>query len=227
MCKTKAFHFYLHWVLANSLGELIGLGTTFTIGYTLFARFELHGTMQIIAQALLMTSSGLLEGAVVGTLQWYALRRYLPIRWRAWVWATIFGAVLAWVAGSLPMTMASLSSQSSGEATAVEPAGWIMLVLEVALGLAIGAILSLAQMVVLRKAARRAGWWVLANGVAWALGMPVIFGAIDLAQRAAPPVAMVAIIAAALALTGALVGAVHGLALVRLSRSLRPAVQLH
>ena len=207
---------YLRWISANSLGEFLGLGATFALGYVLFARYEPHNTFEIIVQALLMTSSGLLEGAVVGTLQWYALRRLLHMRRRAWVWATIIGAVLAWAAGSLPMSLVSLGSQASGE-TAAEPAGWLMLVLEVALGLVAGAILSLAQMMVLRKSVNRAGWWVLANGAAWALGMPVIFLAINLVQCAASPVVMVVIIAIGLALTGALVGTVHGLALVRLS----------
>jgi hypothetical protein len=218
MIQARDRALYLGWIGANCLGEVVGLGATFAIGYILFSRFEPANTWQIILQALLMTSSGLLEGAVVGTFQWFALRDYLPIQRRAWVWATIIGAVFAWAAGSLPMTLASLGSQASGEAAA-EPAGWIMLLLEIGLGLVAGAILSLAQMVVLRKVVRRAGWWVLANGVAWALGMPIIFAAADLAASVGPIAVTIEIMVFALALTGAVVGTIHGLGLVRLARN--------
>jgi hypothetical protein len=221
MDKVHDRSLYLRWIGANSLGELLGLGATFAIGYILFARFEPHNNWQIAFQALLMISSGLLEGAIVGTLQWSAMHRQLPIRRRDWVWATIIGAVLAWAAGSLPMTMASLGNQA-GATPSAEPAGWLMLVLEVALGLVAGAILSLAQMIVLRKALRRAGWWVLANGAAWALGMLLIFQLIDLVQAVSSPIAMAFIGVAGLALTGALVGAIHGLVLIRLPR-IQPA----
>ena len=35
MFKTKTLHFYLGWIGANSLAEVIGLGATFAIGYTI------------------------------------------------------------------------------------------------------------------------------------------------------------------------------------------------
>jgi hypothetical protein len=62
-----------------------------------------------------------------------------------------------------------------------------------------------------------AWWWLPANSVAWLLGMPVVFKAVDLAQKAGSPVHALLIFAGALTLTGAVVGAVHGIALVKLA----------
>lgn len=56
--------------------------------------------------------------------------------------------------------------------------------------------------------------------LAWALGMPVIFASVDrayVAYESGSVAGALLIFAAALALTGAVVGAVHGLALVRLA----------
>ena len=78
--------------------------------------------------------------------------------------------------------------------------------------------LASAPAYVLRRAVRGAGWWLLANALAWMLGMPIVFlgastigsGASGLGQFAPIWLAMVA--------AEAVVGAVHGWALVWLVR---------
>jgi hypothetical protein len=47
--------------------------------------------------------------------------------------------------------------------------------LAAALGFVAGAILAVAQWGVLRQFVPQAGWWILANACAWALGMALIF----------------------------------------------------
>ena len=94
---------------------------------------------------------------------------------------------------------------------------WVVLLMAGAMGLVLGVVLGLPQWRTLRGAVRGAWLWLPANSAAWALGMPLIFAAVDLAQRAGTTVGAVAIILVALAVTGAVVGAVHGLALVRLA----------
>ena len=91
------------------------------------------------------------------------------------------------------------------------------MLLAAGMGLVLGAILALPQWRVLRRAVPRAGVWLPANAVAWALGMPVIFAAVDRAYAAGSAAGTVGILAAALLLAGTVVGAVHGVALIWLA----------
>jgi len=60
---------------------------------------------------------------------------------------------------------------------------------------------------VLRRAVRGAGWWLLANALAWMLGMPIIFpGARTIGSRASGP-EQLALIRLAIVASGAVVGA--------------------
>jgi hypothetical protein len=214
----------LHWLAANSLAELLGLGATFALDILLFTRLGDAKTVPAAAgMILLTTATGVVEGTVVGQLQWSVLRAPFPqITRRVWVAATLAGALIAWFLGSLPSTLIGLGSDQSG-AAGQEPATWLMMLLAAAMGLFLGVILALPQWRVLRRAAPRAWVWLPANAAAWALGMPVIFAAVDLAYNTGTVAGAVAVMAAALALTGALVGAVHGLALVWLAAQEREA----
>jgi hypothetical protein len=53
--------------------------------------------------------------------------------------------------------------------------------------------------------------------------MPVVFAAVDLAYKTGSTAGAVAVMAVALALTGAVVGAVHGIALVSLAAQPQPS----
>ena len=231
MIKPSAF-LYLRWVGANALGELIGLGATFATGIGLFSGLaESPGLLPTLLTAALMTASGVIEGGVVGWLQWLVLRGpFAMVTRRVWVRATILGAVVAWALGAVTMVIGSLSASSS-EQPMQEPDPTFMVVMEVSMGLAAGLILAFPQWRVLRGMVPKAWVWLPANSLAWGLGMPLIFAGIDQAMAAGSPWVGVALFALHLLLTGALAGAVHGLALVWLhSRShlrsnipLRPA----
>jgi hypothetical protein len=83
------------------------------------------------------------------------------------------------------------------------------------MGALLGIVLALAQWVVLRKVVRNAWWWLPANSAAWLVGLPVVFAAVDVAQDAGTPLQALLVFAAALALTGTIVGAIHGIVLVK------------
>jgi hypothetical protein len=156
---------------------------------------------------------------VVGFAQWVVLRHTIQgISWRSWVLATIIGALIAWFFGSIPMTMASLS-QPSASTPASEPPQTVVLLLAAGMGLVAGLILSLAQWRVLRKQVKKAWLWLPANALAWAVGMPIIFAAVDLAQQTGSIAGGVMVMAAGITLAGAVVGAIHGPALIYLTRS--------
>lgn len=158
------------------------------------------------------------EGTVVGTAQWLVLRRPLPgMSWKSCAVATGAGALAAWILGMVPSTVLSLGADTSGGATA-EPSDAVVFGLAFLMGLVLGPVLGFAQWLALRRFVARAALWMLANALAWAVGMVVIFAGIDPATSGGFGPGTVAILAATLFCAGAAVGAIHGLALVWLLR---------
>lgn len=167
-----------------------------------------------MVSAALMTVTGALEGVIVGLAQWSVLRRAIAgVSRRTWVAATVIGAVIAWLCSSIPMTMASLSADNASPAMQ-EPSQAVVLLMASGLGLVAGLVLSAAQWAALRGHVGRAWRWLPANALAWAAGMPLIFAGIDLAQKGGSALAGVLVMGATIAIAGAVVGAVHGIALV-------------
>jgi hypothetical protein len=209
--------------LADGVGEALGLGTTALIGAAIVSSLG-EGTSAVatLALAALAVLAGtLVEGTVVGTAQWSVLRGPLPeIRWKTWVVATGAGAFLAWLLGMVPSTVLSLGTGSGGAGAApVEPSNTVVLGLAFLMGLVLGPVLGFAQWPVLRRFVNHAALWMPANALAWAFGMVVIFAGIDPAISGGFGLLSVAIRGLTLACAGAVVGAIHGLALVWLLRS--------
>jgi hypothetical protein len=86
-----------------------------------------------------------------------------------------------------------------------------------------GTVVGTAQWLVLRRYVRGSALWMPANAVVWALGMVVIFARIDPAMDSGLGLRAVGILTFTLLSAGAVVGAIHGLALVRLLHSVRLA----
>lgn len=215
MNTERSFGLWLRWVGANALAELAGLGATLALDFVIISRIAAARTVAAsLAAIVLMTATGAVEGLVVGLLQWSVLRRpFADITRRAWVLATVTGAVVAWFLGSLPSTLMDMGAPQ-GAAPVAEPPLAIVLLLAAGMGFVLGAVLAYPQWRVLRQASAGAWVWVPANCLAWAGGMALIFAAIDVAQRGSSTGQALAIAGAGLLLTGALVGSVHGLALV-------------
>jgi hypothetical protein len=218
MSPPKNWSLWRQWVAVNSLAELIGLGSTFAVGVLIFVLLEESTTLLgTIAMILLMTSSGAIEGFVVGLAQWLVLRRsFHQISQRSWILATLIGALVAWFLGSLPSSFLNLDAPET-TAAAQEPETLTILLLAALMGLFLGVVLGFPQWRVLRRFVDGAWIWLPANSLAWALGMPIIFAAVDLAQKPGSTIIGILIFAISLLITGAVVGAVHGLAMVRLA----------
>jgi hypothetical protein len=213
---------WLRWVLANAIGETIGLGCAVLLGAA-GARYVGEGTgfLAVVGLSALAVLAGtLIEGTVVGTAQWLVLRGPLPLmRWRTWVLATGAGAFLAWTLGMVPSTLLSLDS--GGGAPPAEPGEETILGLAFLMGLVLGPVLGLAQWLSLRRFVKRAALWMPANALAWAFGMVVVFAGMDLAFGDGFGPGTVPILVLTLLWCGATVGAIHGLALMWLLRSAR------
>lgn len=208
---------WLRWVGANALGEGLGLGLTFAVGYAALMNFhDQVGVGVVLLNFIVAVASGGIEATIVGLSQHWAMVPWFPnIARRDWWLATLIGALLAYVLGYLPSTLMDLSAQSAPSSqTLVEPPQGIVLLLAAGLGMVGGAVLSFAQWWVLRGTVRKAGWWIPANMLAWLFGMPIIFWGIDLSQRGQPLWQVLLIMAGVLLLVGAVVGGIHGLFLV-------------
>jgi hypothetical protein len=210
---------WFRWVIANGLGEMVGLGLTFAVGAFVISRLgNQNNVASILVAFLVAVASGAIEATTVGLAQWWAMRPWFPMIHRvAWWLATLIGALVAYILGYMPSTIISLGEQTAQSQTPVtEPAQWMVLLLAAGLGVVGGVVLSFFQWLVLRKQVVRAGLWIPANMLAWMVGMPLIFWGIDVAQKLSGLVWMILFMAGVLLLTGVVVGAINGLFLVRL-----------
>jgi hypothetical protein len=213
--NSSGVSLWVRWVLANSLAETVGLGSAFGIGAILFPYLSAPGLPMALATVAAAVLAGtIIEGTVVGTAQWLVLRRPFPaMRWRAWVLATALGAFVAWTLGMLPGTLIGASSETGGSAPP-EPSDTVVYGLAVLMGLAAGAILGTPQYFVLRRHVRRAALWIGANALAWVPGMFLAFVAADFIFSASSGISTIVLAIGTLVVIGAVVGSIHGIALV-------------
>lgn len=212
--------FWQRWVVANALGELVGLGTVAAVGLLLFQH---AGEPANLEQALLFAAAfvllGAFEGTVIGLAQRQVLRTLLPSV-RGWVLATLVGAMVAWAVGMVPTTVAALMQQgTTPTATPSEPPLIMVLLLASCLGAVAGPMLAAFQWLSLRNVVPTKAWlWLPANAAAWALGMPVIFLGAEANELTSSTTAIAALVALAIFIAGAVVGAVHGRVLLGLAQ---------
>lgn len=210
--------FYRTWIVANGWSEALGLGTTFFIGGAVAPWLASRSSVETLLGAVAAVGLGtLLEGTVVGIAQGRVLEHALPgFRLRAWVYATMLGAGIAWLLGMVPSTAMALSASEHAAAAPAEPPALLRYGFAVLLSLVAGPVLGSAQWLVLRRHRRRAGLWLWANAAAWAVGMPLIFLGMELVPWERSGTGTAVAVYAVCGIAGLVVGAVHGRTLVRL-----------
>jgi hypothetical protein len=219
--KLSTTRLWQRWILANALGEMIGIGLTFGSIYASYAWLgEGQNTAAILGSTLLMVATGAIEGTILGLAQWTAMCFHFPaIQRRSWVLATLAGALVAWAFGSLPSTLMSLNAEAAQTSSpSQEPETWLMLLLAAGMGAILGIVLSFFQWLVLRRHVSQAWTWLPANSLAWLTGMPIIFWAIGVIQEGMQPLPAILTLVGCLFATGAVVGAIHGGFLVHFYR---------
>jgi hypothetical protein len=214
--KTRAgwdWNVWFQWILANAIGETLGLGGTLVIGGLLLLNAQ--KTMGILPAAALAVLAGtIIEGTVVGTAQWLVIRRPIKsIRWRKWVLATAIGACVAWTLGMIPSTF-MFAGADSGGAASTQMSDLMIYALAAMMGLVLGSILGVPQWLVLRHHLPKAGWWVLANALAWMVGMVIVFVGTSFIPPEGLSLNVAFVLLLFLFVAGAAVGAIHGLVLV-------------
>lgn len=208
---------YRRWIWANAWSELVGLGGTLSLGWIVLGGLDDASVLITIIGAGVMVAAGaLLEGVVVGFAQARVLKRaVVGFATRSWILATALGAGVAWLLGMVPSTVAALSATPQ-EPSASGPEGAIVLVLAVGLGFVLGPILATPQYFVLKRFVRQAWIWILANALAWAAGMAVVFAGAGTIPPQPGSLQIAATLVVACLAAGAVVGGIHGLFLVRL-----------
>jgi hypothetical protein len=217
--------FWGQWIIANAVSETVGLGATLLLG--MFLLVQMEPTIGVIPAAMLgVLVATVIEGLVVGTAQWLVLHRPLRnMRWSVWALATALGAFVAWTLGMVPSTILSSGADTATSAP-VQISNLNIYTLAAGLGLIAGALLGIPQWQVLRRYLLKASWWVLANALAWMLGMVMIFISINVLPAEGLSWQGVLLLLMFIAGAGALVGAVHGLFLIWLLRQRRPYVTI-
>lgn len=212
---------WYRWILANAVGEGIGLGLTLATGFVLFSGMEkTAGPLVVACLAILAGTS--IEGLIVATAQWLVLRQPLSqLSWRTWALVTALGAFIAWTLGMIPSTF-FLTRAHSGATGSAQMSEFVIYGLAALMGLVLGPVLGVPQWLALRRYVQKASWWVLANAIAWAFGMMVVFIGMHVVLRDGFHPGMLTILLLFLLVAGGTVGAVHGIALVWLIQSLRP-----
>jgi hypothetical protein len=144
------------------------------------------------------SADGAVIGVSIGILQWVALRgRINRAGW--WILASIIGfAVGKFAADYIATSLSGAVGSGLG-------------------GVAIGASLGIAQWLVLRRHVAKAGWWVLASGLAWAIGWAII--SVVHEEAAGGPTAAAYVIGAAGAAVAGVITGVSLLGLFRLRRA--------
>ncbi len=203
---------YLAWVGANTIAEIIGLGLSALLIIFLSPKFE--GDLGILFGALVMIVAGtFLEGVIVGVAQWWVLRRaILGFSARAWVTMTALGAGIAWILGVIPSGLMNLNETNNASAPPTLD-NLTTLSLAALMGFVLGPVLATPQWWVLRNYSQKALWWIPANALAWAFGMVIIFIAAGSLSEGSSLPTIVLTLFLSLAAAGAVVGAIHGLAL--------------
>jgi hypothetical protein len=143
--------FWLGWVLATTVGMLVGAFMGVVAGFLMYGLFGDEGVVEWLGDMVMV----IIFGIGIGTMQWLVLRRRITgAGW--WILASaVAGAVIQ--QGDIVSFDKSLSFGDLMRYTLV-----------MALG---GAVAGILQWLVLRTQVFRAGWWVLASTVGWGLSM--------------------------------------------------------
>lgn len=210
--------------MATTLGELFGFAVPALVdgGFAWLTRNS-SGTLWDIAMLGVATVAGLGEGAVLAFAQWLVLRLYIPeLNRRRWVLFTALAASLAWFIGMLPSTLIPIIGLKPSS-LASSPFGIpVMLAIALLALLAAAAFLlsiGVAQWLELRRHVPRAWRWIVANAIAWPIGVMIPVVTISLVPDTSPTWAFIVSGLIGGVLMGVVVGIITGLFLLHLIKN--------
>ena len=207
--SESARRIYRNWVVACTIGELVGFGglPVFGAAIALWLTSGLDDTVRSLVLYAVAIVGGLGEGAVLAWFQSRVLVVHIPgFNARRWMIATATAAAIAWACGMLAPTLDDVV----GISLAVQISIWAVAspVMLVSIGF--------AQALVLRGAVENPSTWIVANAAGWLAGLPWTFVLPALLPESAPMAVWIATFVVAGVLMGVTVGLVTGIGLLRL-----------
>jgi hypothetical protein len=216
---------FRRWVLDCAAGELLGIGIAGALAATyLLVGGEPQSVPERLGFLALMRAAGSLEGHLLGWFQARVLRELIPgLSVRRWVGLTVLIAFLGWLAGMLPSTLIVDTARApAATGPDLDQSPGAFLALAAGAGLFVGALFGWLQWVELRRHVRRAGRWVLANAIGWAVALTWIYVAAPWPDAETPTGVVIASGLVGGTLAGLSLGLVTGLFLQRLLSSVPP-----
>jgi hypothetical protein len=203
VATVRAGPLWRRWVVVTTAGEVAGFTAPAVAGAVTTAA-DVSG----LPQAAALVAAGAVEGAVLGWAQARVLRAVVPgLNGRWWIGATAGAAMLAYAAGMLPSLLPPLPLPG-------------MIAVGVFAGAVLLASIGTAQWLVLRRCRPGIAWWIPVTAGAWVLGLAGFFAvATPLWQPGQSIVVIAGIGVLAAVVMAAVVAAVTGWAVVRLTRS--------
>lgn len=195
------------WIITTAGSEAIGLLIPIIIGLAVaFFTGKTPSPATEIIMLTTMTLAGFLEGILLGFFQWNILKKYSgKINVADWAQFTALAVILGWSLGMLPTPI--------GEN--IRDPNSIFINSVVFLAPLFLALIGFAQWMSMRKHVKHAGKWVLANTIAWPIGIAAAIAVLSFLPPDYP--AAIWIITGIMVgiMMGAMVGAITGIALVK------------
>jgi hypothetical protein len=207
--------YFIRWMLLCAGAELLGIASAATWYGGVHATLgEPEPLMLRLVAWLLMSLAAIPEGLILGGLQAIGVKVFIPAASaRRWILATIFVGLLGWGIGTfIPMFIVTETPGAAAPDPTSELAG--VMIFAAGFGLLIGAVFGAAQAWGLPRGGGRRWSWTIANAVGWAVALPMIYGAANIATEVPRWAAKLAIWAAGGCVAGLLIGIVTGVALL-------------
>ncbi len=154
---------WLRWVLANGAAVILAILAVLPLAVNLAYAHQpawLRGTL-----------AGAALGLVLGSVQWWLLRRPLTLNWR-WIGYSVIGGALGLAIGMAVAEYLSLATLGATISRHREPVFAVAAALGAATsGLCFGLLLGGGQWLLLRRQVVGARWWIVANVIGWAMGL--------------------------------------------------------
>jgi hypothetical protein len=194
------------WIFATSIAEILGIAIVGVVSIAVSRFGYIQGTFTLV---------GTLEGIILGFAQWLILRRYIHHSTR-WIIATVIGGLFAWFTGLTISALMAIVFASASDTTKT----LIFLKGLVLLGAFLGTIIGFCQWLVIKNQIRFSMWWIVANAIAWALGLFIAYLGAGLVEESFT-LRTALITAATGTAMGAVIGGITGVFLVFLLKSSR------
>lgn len=207
------------WTAAHAVAGVAAFGGTALLSLVVGPEVFVESREPIPVFVSLFVAGTLFAGPSLAVAEWSLLRERLPeLGAFRWLLATVAGAQVAWLVGSLPTMLLALGSE--GPARLLQPDVWVIYLLAAGLGAVLGVLVALPQWAVLRPLAAGAGIWILGTGTAWAAALFLLVVGLGVLSPDASGLEDLIILTVVSAISGAGLGAVQGvIVLPRLAAS--------